>query len=104
MNYTLSYNPIAFQDIDHILNFLAEIHPELPRKFRNLLAENLGELDKNPERWSPLSNEVRAIRMKLSKRLAYYCFYHYYEREKRILVLRVLPQNVDPKKWPSQVS
>ena len=75
MNYA-SYVPILrlSKDIEKILSFLSEIHPDLPRRFRNLLAEKFDELDKNPERWSPLSNGIRAIRMKLSKRLTVLLF------------------------------
>ncbi|MEL6256102.1 MAG: type II toxin-antitoxin system RelE/ParE family toxin [Bacteroidota bacterium] len=100
MNYILEYNPQVFKDIDHILSFLTEVHDDLPRKFRNLLAGKFEELDSNPERWSPLSNGIRAIRMELSKRLSWYCFYHYYEEDKRILVLRIISQKASTKNWP----
>ena len=43
MNYLLSYNPQIYQDIEEILSFLVDIHPELPRRFRSLLAEKLEE-------------------------------------------------------------
>ncbi|MEM8888534.1 MAG: type II toxin-antitoxin system RelE/ParE family toxin [Bacteroidota bacterium] len=100
MNYILEYNPQAFQDIDHILSFLSEVHYDLPRKFRNLLASKFEELDTNPERWPPLANGIRAIRMELSKRLSWYCFYQYYEENKRILILRIISQKASPKNWP----
>ena len=102
MNYLLQYNPAALSDLNEVLTFLAKIDPSLPRKFRTLLAEKFTELDQNPERWSPLSKGIRAIRIKLSRRLSYYCFYHFYEEEKRILVLRILSQFSDPKNWPEE--
>ena len=100
MNYFVQYNPQSIKDIEEILSFLFDIHSDLPRRFRTLLSEKFEELDHNPERWSPLSNGVRAIRMNLSKRLAYYCFYKFYEEENKILVLRIIPQKADPEQWP----
>lgn len=100
MNYVLEYNPQALKDIEHTLSFLSEIHPDLPRKFRNLLADKFEELDYNPERWPPLSNGIRAIRMELSKRLSWYGFYQYYEADKRIVVFRIISQKASSKNWP----
>ncbi|MCB0835383.1 MAG: type II toxin-antitoxin system RelE/ParE family toxin [Bacteroidetes bacterium] len=100
MNYHIQYNPQSIKDLKEVLSFLYEIHPDLPRRFRSLLAENFEDLDKNPERWSPLSNGIRAIRMNLSKRLSYYCFYKFYEQESKILILRIIPQKADPDQWP----
>lgn len=101
MSYTLRFQPKALKDIENILPYLSELHADLPHKFRNLLAEKLEEVGNYPERWAPLSNGIRAIRMKLSKRLAYHCFYTIREHDNHILILRILPQQADPKHWPS---
>ena len=100
MNNKLLYAPKALKDIDRTLTFLSEIHPDLPRKFRNILADKLSELDEQPERWAPMENDIRTIRFKLSQRLAWYAFYHFVENESTIFVLRIIPQQADSTKWP----
>ena len=89
MSYTLRFQPKALKDIENILPYLSELHADLPHKFRNLLAEKLEEVGNYLERWAPLSNGIRAIRMKLSKRLAYHCFYTIREHDNHILILRM---------------
>ncbi|MEO0472351.1 MAG: type II toxin-antitoxin system RelE/ParE family toxin, partial [Bacteroidota bacterium] len=100
MNHKLSYAPKALKDIDRTLTFLSEIHHDLPRKFRNTLADKLSELDEQPERWAPLNNDIRAIRFKLSQRLAWYAFYHFSKEDGTIFILRIIPQRADPTQWP----
>lgn len=99
MNFNLKHNPAALNDVKKILEFLSEIHHDLPRRFRNELANTFEELDSFPERWPVLPNSVRAARMNLSKKLRFYIFYHLKETE--IRVLRILPQSADPQNWPS---
>jgi plasmid stabilization system protein ParE len=101
VNYSLSYTAQALNDIENILDFLSEIQADLPRSFRNELAIQLEKLDEQPERWSELSNGIRAIRLRLSKRLTYYVFYHFLAGERKILLLRLIPQQADPQQWPS---
>ena len=101
MNYKLLYARKSLKDIDRTLTFLSEIHPNLPRRFRNILADKLSELDEQPERWAQLENEIRAIRFKLSPSLAWYAFYHFAEKENTISILRIIPQQADPANWPT---
>ena len=99
MNYFLKYSPRALADVKNILDYLAEIHPDLPRRFRSNMADMFEELDQFPERRAPNKNGIRAASLRLSKRLSYHLFYQL-EEPSTIWVLRIIPQSANPAKWP----
>lgn len=95
----LIFTAKALVDVEHILLFLADLHEELPLRFRIALQDHLHEIKQNPERWPPKGKNIRAGRLVLSRRLRYYVFYDQpSDREARIL--RLISQSADPANWP----
>ena len=99
MNYTIRYDPRALQDLKTILDQLADIKPDLPRRFRSELALLLEELDEHPERWRPKILPIRRAQLKLSPKMLYYVDYRFLEEKGEIQIFQIIDQRANPNSW-----